>query len=104
MGLAAGRAVPVWLVIVIFARDIWIVLLSGVALRFTSFRNLEPSVWGKASTFMQVMTAVAVMAARGYQDAVLDRICDFLIWGVAGFALISACDYSLRGIRWLAER
>lgn len=101
IGLALGHAVPVWLVAVIFGRDIWIVLLSAVALKFTSFRRIEPSVWGKASTFMQVMTAVAVMAADGYRDIVLARVCDFLIWGVVGFAAVSACDYGLRGIRWL---
>ena len=34
VGLALGGAVPGWIVVLIFARDIWILLLSGVALRF----------------------------------------------------------------------
>jgi cardiolipin synthase len=101
IGLAAGGAVPVWVVVVIFARDLWIVLLSSFALRFTSFRELNPSVWGKASTFLQVMTAVAVMAAEGYRDAELRGICHVLIVVVAAFAAISAADYSWRGIAWL---
>ncbi|HVW84593.1 MAG TPA: CDP-alcohol phosphatidyltransferase family protein [Bryobacteraceae bacterium] len=101
IGLVAGRAVPVWLVVTIFGRDFWILLLSAIALQFTTFRNLQPSVWGKASTFLQVMTAVAVMAANGYHDAVLLRICQGLFWGVALLALVSAGDYSLRGITWL---
>jgi cardiolipin synthase len=104
VGLAAGGAVPVWVVVVIFGRDLYIVLLSAFALRFTTFRDLLPSVWGKASTFLQVMAAVAVMAAEGYHDAVLRRICDFLILVVAGFAAISAADYSRRGILWLKQR
>src|SRR6266702_333464 len=41
IGLAIGHAVPVWVVVVIFARDLWILLLSGVALQFTQFRNLQ---------------------------------------------------------------
>jgi cardiolipin synthase (CMP-forming) len=101
IGLAAGGAVPIWLVLVIFGRDLWIVLLSAYALRFTTFRDLNPSVWGKASTFLQVITAVAVMAAEGYHDSILHQICDFLILVVAGFAAISAADYSRRGILWL---
>jgi cardiolipin synthase len=104
IGLAAGGAVPVWVVAVIFGRDLYIVLLSTFALRFTTFRDLQPSVWGKASTFLQVMTAVAVMAAEGYRDSVLRRICDFLILVVAGFAAVSAADYSRRGIFWLKQR
>jgi cardiolipin synthase len=101
IGLVAGRAVPVWLVVTIFGRDFWILLLSAIALQFTTFRNLQPSVWGKASTFLQIMTAVAVMAANGYHDAVLLRICQGLFWGVGLLALVSAGDYSLRGITWL---
>lgn len=103
IGLAAGGAVPVWLVVVIFGRDLWILLLSITALKFTSFRNLDPSVWGKASTFLQIMTAIALMAANGYHDLVLARICDFLIWGVVGFAVVSAGEYTVRGIKWLVS-
>ena len=101
IGLAAGHAVPVWLVVVIFGRDLWISALSAIALRFTAFRDLNPSVWGKASTFMQVMTAVAVMGGNGYRDLVLIRICDVLMWVVAALAVLSAGVYTNRGIAWL---
>jgi cardiolipin synthase (CMP-forming) len=104
IGLAAGGAIRPWVVAVIFGRDFWILLLSAIALQFTRFRKLEPSVWGKASTFLQIMTAVATMAARGYHDAVLERIAEVLVWGVAALAVISAADYSLRGVFWLRER
>ena len=102
IGLAAGNAVPLWAVVVIFARDLWILVLSGLALRFTSYRKVEPSVWGKASTFLQVMTAVALMGGYGYRDPVLLRICGFLLWGVTALAFLSAADYTLRGLRWLS--
>jgi cardiolipin synthase len=101
IGLAAGRAVPLWLVIIIFGRDIWITSISAIAYRFTSFRNFAPSTWGKASTFLQIMTAIAVMGARGYEDPVLSQICTFLIAGIVILAAISASEYSWRGIVWL---
>jgi cardiolipin synthase (CMP-forming) len=104
IGMAAGHAIRPWVVFLIFGRDLWILLLSAIALQFTRFRNLEPSVWGKASTFLQVMTAVAIMASRGYHDAVLARIAEALVWGVAALAVVSAADYSLRGVFWLRER
>jgi hypothetical protein len=44
------------------------------------------------------------MAAHGYHDPVLARISEALVWGVAALALISAADYSLRGVFWLRER
>ena len=102
IGLALGHAVPVWVVGVIFARDFWILLLSAIALRFTQFRDLKPSVWGKASTFFQIMAAVCVMAARAYGNDVFERIAGILIWGVVALALISAGEYTLRGVRYLS--
>ncbi|MCU1329028.1 MAG: CDP-diacylglycerol--glycerol-3-phosphate 3-phosphatidyltransferase [Bryobacterales bacterium] len=100
IGLGLGGAVPMWLLAVIFGRDLWILLLSGIALRFTNYRELEPSNWGKASTFVQVMTAVGVLAGRGYRDDVLLGICGGLFWFITALAITSAGDYTARGVRW----
>jgi cardiolipin synthase len=104
IGLALGGAVPLWIVLLIIARDLWILLLSGIALRFTEFRNLQPSIWGKASTFFQIMGAVAVMAARAYGNDWFLKISTILIAGVAILAVVSGVDYSLRGIAWFRHR
>jgi len=104
LGLAAGHAIPVWTVVLIFGRDLWILAMSAVALKFTTYRDLTPSVWGKASTFLQIMTAIALMGAYGYKDSVLLRICGFLIWGLAALAVVSGLDYTWRGVRWAAGR
>jgi cardiolipin synthase len=103
VGLALGRAVPLWIVLLIFARDLWILLLSGVALRFTAFRNLQPSLWGKASTFFQIMAAVAIMAARAYSNDWFLKISTALIGGVVILAAVSGIDYSLRGVAYLRQ-
>jgi len=103
VGLALGRAVPLWIVLLIFARDLWILLLSGVALRFTEFRGLQPSVWGKASTFFQIMAAVAIMSARAYGNDWFLRISTVLIGGVVILAAVSGIDYSMRGVVYLRQ-
>jgi cardiolipin synthase len=105
IGLALGGAVPVWIVLLILGRDVWILLLSAIALRFTQFRQLQPSRWGKASTFFQIMAAVCVIAARAYRNDWFLRISDGLIAGVVVLAVISGLDYTLRGVRYfLAPR
>jgi cardiolipin synthase len=101
IGLAAGHAVPLWIVCVIFGRDLWILALSAIAFQFTSFREFAPTAWGKASTFLQVMTAIAVMAALGYRDPVLARISTVLLFGIVLLAAISCADYTWRGVVWL---
>jgi cardiolipin synthase len=105
IGLMLGRALPVWVVVVVFGRDLWILLLSGIALRFTKYRELRPSIWGKASTFAQIMTAVGIMAARAYRNAGFQRVADGLVWAVVALAAISAIHYTRRGLDyWLRSR
>ncbi len=101
IGLAAGGAVPLWIVVLIFARDLWILLLSGFALQFTRFRELRPSLWGKASTFFQIMAAVAVMSARAYGNDWFLQVSKVLLAGVAILAVVSGLDYSMRGVAYL---
>jgi len=101
IGLAAGGAVPLWVVILIFGRDLWILAISAIAFRFTTFRDFAPSAWGKASTFLQIMTAIGIMGARGYNDPVLAAICNVLIAGIVVLVAISASEYTWRGIVWL---
>jgi cardiolipin synthase len=103
VGLALGGAVHLWIVLLIFARDLWILLLAGVALRFTEFRNLQPSLWGKASTFFQIMAAVSVMAWRAYGNDWFLKISTVLIGGVVILAAVSGIDYSLRGVFYLRQ-
>jgi len=104
IGLALGGAVPLFIVVLIFARDLWILGLSAIALKFTGYRDLHPSVWGKASTFFQIMAAVAVMAARAYENTWFLSISRLLLGGVAILAAVSGVDYSLRGVTYLRTR
>jgi cardiolipin synthase (CMP-forming) len=103
IGLALGGAVPVWIVVLILTRDVWILLLSGIALRFTQFRELQPSIWGKASTFVQIMAAVGTIGARAYESDWFLRIARVLLDGVVLLALISGGDYTIRGIRYFSR-
>ena len=104
IGLTLGRAVPLWIVLLIFGRDLWILALSAVALGLTDYRDLQPSPWGKASTFFQIMAAVAVMGARAYNSAWFLKISTVLLGGVALLAVVSGIDYSLRGVSYLRRR
>ena len=103
IGLAAVGAVERWIVVAVFARDLWILLLSGIALRFTSFRDLQPNVWGKANTFVQIAAAVVVIAANAFFDSTLTVVGGGLMYLVAAFALLTGVIYTLRGLQWLRK-
>ena len=103
IGLAAVGAIERWVVYAVFGRDLWILLLSGLALRFTSFRDLKPNIWGKANTMVQIAAAVTVMAANAYFNSTLTVVGGGLMYLVAAFALLSGLFYTLRGVWWLRK-
>jgi cardiolipin synthase len=103
IGLAAVRAIDRWVVYLVFGRDLWILLLGGIALRFTSFRDLKPNVWGKINTLVQIAAVIVVMAANAFFDSTLTILGGFLMYLVAAFAVVSGLLYTLRGVNWLRK-
>jgi cardiolipin synthase (CMP-forming) len=99
LALAAAGIVPWWLVGIIFGRDLYIVLGVATVLLLTSVRRFPPSVWGKASTFAQIVTAVAWMARDAIQVQALDAFARFTVWPCAALTLLSGMHYTWRGVR-----
>jgi len=99
--LAMGSAgiVPWWFVGVVFGRDLYILIGVLAFLSLTKIRKFPPSVWGKASTFVQISTAVVWMARNILNVPVLDALSSAMLWVCAGFTIWSGLDYTLRGIQ-----
>jgi len=100
MFLAMGGAgmVPWWFVAIVLGRDVYLLLAAAILLRFTRRRKFPPSVWGKACTFVQIVTAIAALTAGmlGHSNpwipvAALIRIS-------AVFTIWSGVEYTRRGI------
>lgn len=62
ISLGVIRSVPPWLVVLIFARDV--VIVGGVAALMVrrSARRFPPSVLGKISTILQILTVLVALA------------------------------------------
>jgi cardiolipin synthase len=101
LALAAARIVPLWFVLIVFGRDIYILLGAVAAMLFTDRRRFPPSVWGKASTFVQIVTAVTWMARNIFPSPALDSASSAMLWLCAAFTIWSGIDYSWRGIQTL---
>src|SRR5579885_2536958 len=71
LSLAASSILPWWFVSIIFGRDLYILLAVALILLFTPVRRFPPSVWGKLSTFIQILTAVAWMARNVFSFRLL---------------------------------
>jgi cardiolipin synthase (CMP-forming) len=99
LALAVARIVPRWLVAIVFGRDLLILLGVGIVLFLTPERRFPPSVWGKLSTFVQILTAVAWMAQNALQFPVLGSLAYIMLWPCVGLTVWSGLDYTRRGIR-----
>jgi len=101
LALAWARIAPWWLVAVIFARDLLILAASATALAATKLRAFPPSVWGKASTFFQIVTAVTFLGSAAFKSDLLAMVARLLIWPVLGLTVWSGVHYGWRGARLL---
>jgi cardiolipin synthase len=97
IALGAVRAIPWWMVALVFARDILILAMAAYGLLFTSVRRFPPSLWGKISTFLQIGAALVVMGARAGIPAPVD----LALWLMVGGTAWSGVHYVWHGIQLL---
>jgi cardiolipin synthase len=99
LALAGARIVPRWLVGIIIGRDIYILLGVATVMLFTSIRRFPPSIWGKVSTFVQILTAVVWMARDAFPCPPLNFLSLLSLWPCAGCTLWSGLHYTWRGVQ-----
>lgn len=105
LALWVAEVAPGWLVAIVFGRDALILLAVGAALAFSPLREFSPSVWGKTSTVVQVITGVALLTAAACPWDPLKQTASIMVWLAATATLWSGLDYAarmlarLRGLR-----
>ena len=98
LALAAAGLVPMWFVAVIFGRDLYILAAAAFLLWLTPLRSFPPSVWGKVSTFVQVVTATVWVAANATESSLLQTLAGSMLWPCAAFTAWSGVHYTWRGL------
>jgi len=56
--------IPVWLTVVVFARDVLLVMASVAIALTTGFTKFDPTIYGKASTALQILTVLSVLVVN----------------------------------------
>lgn len=104
--LAILKLIPLWVVIVVFSRDL--VLASGwlVVYFSTGVSTVIPTILGKATTVLQMTVVFLILLSNsGYMAEGKWLVIKPIILSVMVlFTVISGMDYSLRGIRFLREK
>jgi cardiolipin synthase len=101
IALAILGDIPVQLMIVIIVRDV--VILGGFFMSGAMvgrYMEMAPSVWGKATTCAQILTAIAVLLTRAGWAPIAPMALTVMFAVTALATIVSGIDYVLRGIRW----
>lgn len=97
----AGMA-PRWLTGVVIGRDVLILAMVAIAMAFTSHRDFPPSLAGKASTILQIVSAVVIAVGCAYPG--FDQPWREPALGLtAGVTVWSGIDYVVKALRTLLK-
>lgn len=96
IALGVSKLAPWWLVGLIFGRDFMILALVGSALLFTRRRDFPPSIWGKLSTALQIVTALVAIVAQAIP--VWGWRPEPLFWAAGAATAWSGLDYLRRAV------
>lgn len=101
LALAAVHIIPWWFVVLVFGRDLYILMAAGILMAFTRIRKFPPSFWGKVSTFAQIAAAVFWMARDMLGFSWMGGLAAAALWASAALTVWSGVHYTWRGIRVL---
>lgn len=107
VAFAGVGLVPIWLVSLIFLRDLWILSMVGYAWFATTIRDFPPRWTGKASTVAQLSLAGVLLFEAAFPGRLPTAIADTLVLAVTFLACASGVDYTVLALRryaaWLND-
>ena len=98
VALAAAGTAPWWVVGLVLGRDLYILGGSLLFLAFSTVRKFPPTVWGKASTFVQIVTVTCWLIRNAFPADWLNVASNVLLWLCVAATAWSGAHYTWRGI------
>src|SRR5579864_9325067 len=102
--LAFEGKLPWWLAIMVLGRDVLILVACAVILLTIGFFSFPPSLWGKATTFFEILLVVMVLVFAAWGLPILEPAERFCGYVVAVLVMLSGVHYSIVVSRRLAAR
>ncbi len=98
-------AIPTWLAVVVISRDILLLLGYGIVYLLVEERlEIRPSLIGKSSTMLQLLTLGVALALLHDPEMLPDWAFTILIALTAIASVVSGLHYLYRGLMWLQSR
>ena len=80
--------------VLVFARDLGILMIAAVLFAATGLRDFRPSLFGKANTLAQIIALVTVLLSQFYAPAPVMWVREWSLLATMALTVISALDYA----------
>jgi cardiolipin synthase len=99
MTLTHAGLIPRYVTVLVFSRDLGILLISTLLFVTNTLKDFRPTLFGKANTFVQIVAVVGVMASQVWPIPGLPQVDHWLLKLIALLAPLSAAQYAWIVIR-----
>ncbi len=102
--LALNQRIGWWLATLVLSRDIILMTAAAVILVVVGYRPFPPSIYGKATTALQILLVFAVVLLAVKNWAWLQHVTRIIVYLVAGFTVFSGFHYCFTVARRVNEQ
>ncbi|MCU1259822.1 MAG: CDP-diacylglycerol--glycerol-3-phosphate 3-phosphatidyltransferase [Bryobacterales bacterium] len=104
VALGIHGSISIWYLALVLGRDLAILVASAIAMRVSKYDDYTPSVWGKISTMLQVLTAVVLMGGNALPFPHFHEAARSIVIASGVATAWSAVHYTWRGVSFFLRR
>jgi cardiolipin synthase (CMP-forming) len=86
--------IPRYVTVLVFSRDLGILLIATLLFATNTLRDFRPSLLGKVNTVVQILGVLTVMTCQVIPRSGLNDLKQLLLWAIAVLAPVSAAEYA----------
>ena len=86
--------IPQYVTVLVFSRDVGILLISTLLYVTGALRDFRPSLFGKLNTLVQIVSLIVVLCQKIFVSVPLATLRDVLVRAIAVMAPLSAAQYA----------
>jgi cardiolipin synthase (CMP-forming) len=86
--------IPQYVTVLVFSRDVGILLISTLLFVTSALRDFRPSLFGKLNTLVQIVALTVVLCQKIFFSSQLAILSDVLVRAIAVLAPLSAAQYA----------
>src|SRR5437879_4219857 len=101
--LAMAKKVAWWLTIMVLSRDVLLLVVAAVIILISGYRPFPPSLYGKLTTFFQIVFVFAVVLAAAFPYNHWVEVNRVLIYTVTALTVFSGFHYCFATARKLSS-